>query len=241
MKIYQKTASGMQLLSDGYTKDQVDEMINQIKYKEEITPETATKIVLYSTLEKLVYKNGEEVSDVILSLAITKGTPTITKIALYVNDVLVKDDFEINTDSGVEKFNARYTYEGPITSDTEFVFKVYDTEQLNIARLKVTFVVPSYYGAIDSIDVGTIDVSTTLTEILLEDKAFDWTDITEANKIFCYAYPASMGELSSIVDENNFNMMYFFNKTTTMVGEVEYNLYYASSTASLTNGRLTFS
>ena len=118
MKIYQKTSSGMQLLSDAYTKDQVDDMINQIKYKEEVTPESATKIVLYSTLNSLNYKNGDQVENAIFNLSITKGTHAITKIALYVNGVLVKDDFTIDTNTETAKFNVRYTFEEPITSTT---------------------------------------------------------------------------------------------------------------------------
>ena len=39
---------------------------------------------------------------------------------------------------------------------------------------------------------------------------------------------------------NNFNMTEFFNKDMIVIGEVQYYLYYSSSTASLTNGRLKF-
>ena len=240
MKIYQKTSSGMQLLSESYSKQEVSTMLDEIRYKEEVTPESATKIVLYSTLNSLNYKNGDKVENAIFNLSITKGTHAITKIALYVNGVLVKDDFTIDTNTETTKFNVRYTFEEPITSTTEVVFKVYDTVELNTAKIKITFVTPSYFGAVDAVDIQHISITEELTEVLLNGKEFEWNDITETNKIFCYAYPTALKELSAILDMNNFNMTEFFNKDMIAIGEVQYYLYYSSSTASLTNGRLKF-
>lgn len=207
---------------------------------EPVSPENRNKVTLESTIDKLINKKGETIDSAILSITITKGIPVISKIALYINNVLVKDDFEVNMEEGVSSYNVEYTHSEAITSDTSFEFRVYDSVEINYAKLDVVFVGPSYYGAVESVDTETIDVASTFSEILLKDESFEWTNITESNKIFCYAYPASLGDLSSIRDENSFNMLYFFNKASVMVGDVEYNLYYSSSTASLENGRLIF-
>ena len=221
------------------TKSEITTLIEDVKYRGPVSPESTTKISLDSTIDSSIYKKGESISDAMFSLNITKGIPDITKIELYINNALVKDDFEINTNELENSYSVDYTHAEVINSDMEFEFRVYDTVEINYAKFEVSFVSPSYYGAVESIDDLTTP-ETMLTEILLKDRSFDWKNITETNKLFCYAYPASMGELSSIVDENNFNMTYFFNSTDIVIGDVDYKLYYTSSTASLKSGRLIF-
>ena len=220
-------------------KSEITTLIEDVKYRGPVSPESTTKISLDSTIDSSIYKKGESISDAMFSLNITKGIPDITKIELYINNALVKDDFEINTNELENSYSIDYTHAEAINSDMEFEFRVYDAVEINYAKFKVSFVSPSYYGVVESIDALTTP-ETILTEILLEGKSFDWKNITETNKLFCYVYPASMGELSSIVDENNFNMTYFFNNTDIVIGDVGYKLYYTSSTASLKSGRLIF-
>lgn len=244
-------------MSNIYTKTEVDELIKpnsdsiaeldervqsveSVISKPPVYPEDKTKVSLDTTIDKVVNKKGDSIESAILSLSITKGIPVITKIALYINNVLVKDDFEINLEEDVSTYNVDYTHTEAITTDTTFEFRVYDSIEINYASIDVVFVEPSYFGAVESVDTETIDISATLTETLLKDKSFNWENITESNKIFCYAYPASLGDITSIKDENSFNMLYFFNKASVMIGETSYNLYYSSSTASLENGRLIF-
>lgn len=241
--IYSKTEVDALIKTNTDSITKLDERVQSVESaisEPPVYPENKNKVSLNTTIDKVVNKKGGSIESAILSLSITKGIPVISKIALYVNNVLVKDDFEINLEEVISTYTVDYTHTEAITTDTTFEFRVYDSVEINYASIDVIFVEPSYFGAVESVDTKTIDVPATLTETLLKDKSFNWENITESNKIFCYAYPASLGDITSIKDENSFNMLYFFNKASVMIGETSYNLYYSSSTASLENGRLIF-
>ena len=241
--IYSKTEVDELIKTNTDSITKLDERVQSVESAISEPPvysENKNKVSLDTTIDKVVNQKGDSIESAMLSLSITKGIPVISKIALYVNNVLIKDDFEINLEEGISTYTVDYTHTEAITADTTFEFRVYDSLEINYASIDVIFVEPSYFGAVESVDTETIDVPATLTETLLKDKSFNWENITESNKIFCYAYPASLGDITSIKDENSFNMLYFFNKASVMIGETSYNLYYSSSTASLENGRLIF-
>ena len=60
------------------------------------------------------------------------------------------------------------------------------------------------------------------------------------NKRICYAYPKSLGDLISVKDANNFEVLGSFIKTDLTINGINYVAYVTNSTSSLNNGKLIF-
>ena len=100
----------------------------------------------------------------------------------------------------------------------------------------ITFIQPFYYGASDS---STVADFTGLTKNVTPkgNKTFNFTT---NNQHTVFAYDSSYGNLSSILDQNGFEVMSGWTKSTLTVGGFSYYVYVANSKTTDTNAAFTF-
>ena len=101
------------------------------------------------------------------------------------------------------------------------------------------FVNASYHGIVDTATPDA-DAISALTKTLSKTKGYTWTGITMTNQRMCYAYPASYGTLSKIIDENNFTVTSSFNVADVTINGIAYKAYTTKDTSTLSNGKLIF-
>ncbi len=177
-----------------------------------------------------VYKKGSSISSVTMTATVTKKSNPITAVEFYVGGVLV--DTQIGTTGGT----FTYTHTTAITSDTTFKVIVRDGTSSPEASKSVVFVNPYYYGASSN---ATVTDTTGLSE-LVETKGNKTKAYTLSNEYAVFMYPASYGNLKSILDPNNFENLADFNKSTVTIDSVSYNVYVSKNPITCTNFNYTF-
>ena len=53
-------------------------------------------------------------------------------------------------------------------------------------------------------------------------------------------YPSNLGELTSVKDANNFEVLNSFTKLSSKINKLDYNIYIMTDTATLDDGTLIF-
>lgn len=115
------------------------------------------------------------------------------------------------------------TYDTDITTDKTFTLSASDGENTVSKSISYKFVAPYYIG------VSTTNTLTE-TEIIaltkkLEAKGSKTVDYTTSQSYMVFAYPKSYGAISSIIDQNGFNVTDSFVRSTVTVNSVEYYVY----------------
>ena len=77
-------------------------------------------------------------------------------------------------------------------------------------------------------------------KILQETRAITIDGLAFTNSRMVYMYPSNLGDLTSIKDANNFEVLNSFTKLSSKLNKLTYNIYVMTDTASLTNGTLIF-
>lgn len=165
-------------------------------------------------------KKGTTINGTTLLAAITNlGNVAINKIKFYIGNTLLGEE---NYMDGTTSYT--YSYTDPITIDTTFSAIVeQDKGYTSTKAVKFTFVNPTYVGEVSSLTPTVTEIET-LTEILKENKNGNYT-VTMNDARTCYAYPSSMGNLTSIKDKNNFEYINSYTKSTATINGETYNVY----------------
>lgn len=180
------------------------------------------------------------------------SSPTITVNATLVKKTeaitaakITKGGVSIKEASSNEISAKSFSISGQqITSDTAFSAKVSDSKgEVSGNTINVRFTRKSFYGVI-----GAGDSVTTAGQIealgqnqLTGQKGLTWASYNANNQKVVYAYPKSFGDLTSIKDGNNFEVLSSFAKTEVTRDSVAYNVYTLKDAMSITNGKLVFS
>ena len=175
-----------------------------------------------------------------LSLTISSmGTGTPTTIKFYSGSTL------LDTQSYVSGTNT-YTFTMDAISTTTTVKGVLEytksdgTTTASIEKTATyTFVMASYYGAVTTAPTDKAGIIA-LTKNVKNTKAQTAT-FTLTNQRSCYCYPASFGNLTSIKDGNNFEMLSSYTKTTVEVDSVNYNVYTLTDPVTATGFKQVYS
>lgn len=170
----------------------------------------------------------DEAKDSISSLTInaiaTKKTNNIKKIEYFVNNSLVKTN-EMGVAAGG---TFPYIYNTTIDDDVTIKVVVTDSEGMTATASKtITFIGQSYYGLVDA-ETGepTEALVKTLSKTLKATKKYVYSGITTDWAKICYAYPAELGKLTSIMDKvNNFNYTTSFQLNTKTIDGISYYVY----------------
>ena len=180
-----------------------------------------------------VLKKGQSFDLTITVSGIVKGTSDVAEI------ILIKDGTVLETIPYVTGTNS-YEF-SPITginADCSFQIKVGDTQGKQYSTTKsYSFVDPYYIGATD--DIPTADTVVTLTEIV-EAKSNKTKKVNAADQYVVYAYPASYGSLSSIIDGNGFENLTDYTKISLTINGVAYNCYHTTGKKSMTDFSYTY-
>ena len=151
------------------------------------------------------------------------GTGTPVSIAFYNGSTLLDtQDYVAGTNS------YSYTMESAITSNATVKgvlnYKKSDDTAATVEKTaSYTFVMASYYGAVTTAPTDKAGI-VALTKNVKNTKAQTAT-FNLSNQRSCYCYPASFGNLTSILDSNNFQYIGSYTKTTVAVDGVDYNVY----------------
>lgn len=133
-----------------------------------------------------------------------------------------------------------------VTDTTLYTYgATYDTMTV-VATATVTFVYPVYWGLVLSDDVITAESIQGMSEVIkYKDAPYIASNRTFTNQEDVYAYPSYYGDLTSIKDQNNFEQLSGYTKTTILltVGNnesIQYNVYRKNEPATNINMTLTY-
>ena len=181
----------------------------------------------------------DNISSLTINVIVTKKTNDIKKIEYFVNNSLVKTN-----ETGVAAGGTfPYIYNTTIDDDVTIKVVVTDSEGMTAtASKKITFIGKSYYGLVDA---GTGEPSEAIVKALnkkLKDtKKYVYSGITTDWAKICYAYPAELGKLTSIMDKvNNFNYTTSFQLNTKTIDGISYYVYTLIEPTGADNVELTF-
>lgn len=162
------------------------------------------------------------------------GNVPIESIDFYVGNTKLDTQ---NYIGGIMTYN--YDYSSDITDNLTFVTIINQEGNKTVRKeSKFVFVNPRYIGVVNTL-TPTVDDITALTEDLSENRARDYT-ISMNDARICYAYPSSMGNLTSIKDSNNFEYLNSFTKTNISMNDDTYNIYTLTDPVSITNFKWSF-
>ena len=199
------------------------------------TKPVISSVTLNRTPSGTVYEKGTTVSINSISTAIQKKSEAITKVQFYVNNTM---ENEITT--GVANggtFTYTLTTAISITdtiTNTYVQVKVEDGKSLVTANsLALTFVYPYYHGSIAD---GTV-VNDAVIQGLTKDVSIKGTktyNYNTSNSCMVIAYPASYGNIRTIIDPNGFDITGSFTKSQVAVTANDstsqtYNVYVSSA------------
>ncbi len=199
------------------------------------TKPVISSVTLNRTPSGTVYEKGTTVSINSISTAIQKKSEAITKVQFYVNNTM---ENEITT--GVAN-GGTFTYT-PTTAisitdtitNTYVQVKIEDGKSLVTANsLALTFVYPYYHGSIAD---GTV-VNDAVIQGLTKDvsvKGNKTYNYNTSNSCMVIAYPASYGNIRTIIDPNGFDITGSFTKSQVAVTANDstsqtYNVYVSSA------------
>lgn len=170
-----------------------------------------------------LHEKNTVISTPALTTKITSlGTCTIDTIEF------IKDGSLIDTQNYVSGTNSYTTNSTDITINSTVQTKVYykksdGTTGILTYSATYTFVNKSYFGTTTSVPQAS-DI-TTLSSSLKNTKAFTGTT-NVTNSHIVYAYPKSLGDLSSIKDANNFEYLASYTKKILAINGEDYNVYF---------------
>ena len=182
-----------------------------------------------------VKEKGDTQNVTAIRVNVTKKSSNITKVEIFDGD----SSLGSKTDSVASGGQFDFTVDVDVDTNKGFQAKVTDaagkTTTANTGSF--TFVYPYYYGTVANAAAANESTIKGLTKQI----------VTKGNKTFsfnlnnncaCFAYPASYGDLKSIKDPNNFEVLGTFAKSTVQITGLDgtpqtYNVYVnEASTAS---------
>ena len=176
-----------------------------------------------------------------LSLTISSvGTGTPTAIKFYSGSTLLDTQSYV---SGTNTYTFTLSDAISTTTTVKGVLEYTKSDGTTTASIEKTatyiFVMASYYGAVTTAPTDKAGIIA-LTKNVKNTKAQTAT-FTLTNQRSCYCYPASFGNLTSIKDGNNFEMLSSYTKTTVEVDSVNYNVYTLTDPVTATGFKQVYS
>ena len=198
-------ASGLATKVDNLEKE-LDKLLNP--YTPPVVSLSMERTPTNSILEK-----GTTVNISGLKTSITKKSENITKIAFF------QDDTELNSLTENIANGGTYTcsFDNALQIDSDisnnyFKIKVTDASN-NVVTANtggITFVYPYYFGTIDKDADINNDAFANFTKVIAA-KGNNVHSYTSDNQCMIFAYPKNYGSLSTINDNNGFNLTDSFN------------------------------
>ena len=199
------------------------------------TKPVISSVTLNRTPSGTVYEKGTTVSINSISTAIQKKSEAITKVQFYVNNTMENEITTGVANGGTFTYTPTTAISITDTITNNYVqVKVEDGKSLVTANsLALTFVYPYYHGSIAD---GTV-VNDAVIQGLTKDvsiKGNKTYNYNTSNSCMVIAYPASYGNIRTIIDPNGFDITGSFTKSQVAVTANDstsqtYNVYVSSA------------
>lgn len=183
----------------------------------------------------------ESLASVTLSAKVTKGTSKVKKVEFYAGGTVVN-----TVTTGVEEggtFSYKYTPDTPIKKDTVFKAVVTDVEDGSASVSKtVVFIGKSYYGTVgeEVITPTEADIKGLQNTTLKNSKKFVYQHIKVDYGKVLYAYPASLGKVTKIVDADGRDYTNSYTQSEVTVDGIKYYAYLLTDAMGTDDGYQSF-
>lgn len=178
------------------------------------------------------------IGDSVTDPTITATLANLSNVTVDLDEIQFKvDGTLVNTQPFAEGQNTySYQYSVTISSNTTFSVSVKYDNTLTVSKsTSITFVNPSYYGFSNSLNPSEADIKS-MASILKANKGYTWKNITMLDSRFCYAYPKTFGNLTSIKDKNNFEYINSYTLQVISVNSEDYNVYVLTEPVTISDG-----
>lgn len=152
----------------------------------------------------------------------TTQTITVSWVIKEGSNIVIPASITIN-DEAVTNTHTSKHFTNVITNTTYTVKAVKDGITVT-GSTSVTFVNPSYFGAVAADFTPTEDTIKALTKSIKNNKNYTG-NVSLNNQKTCYAYPKSFGVLTAIKDANNFEYLSSYTRTEFTVWDETYYVY----------------
>lgn len=176
---------------------------------------TAPGITLTSAGSTTIREKGVGTSAGTLTAVYTKKTNPIANVEFFVGATSINTVSAPSASGGT----ATYDYANSFSDTTTFYAKVTDESSssggpsTSTASVTYTFVYPYYFGA-GSSGLSAAAIAALTKSVIISTATLAKTFTAAAGQVLYFAYPASYGALSSILDANNFETIGDWTRTT---------------------------
>jgi hypothetical protein len=161
----------------------------------------APTISLSCSPAQTVREKGDPVAAVTMSATTVKNTNDILAVRHYRNGVLVDTEAAPAAAGGLETF----VESTPFSDNMSFYSRVDDDTTTDIQSNTVSYVfVYPYYSDAGAVGLSAANVALLTKDIRVSTASLNKTFTTLNGEVYFFAYPASYGALTSILDENGF-------------------------------------
>lgn len=205
----------------------VKEVVKKILY-----PYAPPKITMSTIPNVSIQEKGTAINEITITANITKQSYPIMRVRFFIGTKMVHELTTGVADGGTFTFKSTER----ISADTVIKVEAYDDNETAAAQKSIVYVNRAYYGVVPAgtvLDVPTI--KGLANNELKTSKALRWQKITGVNCHIVYAYPASQGDISSIIDGMNLQCITSYTKTREMINGEIYNVYKLTDPASITD------
>lgn len=195
-------------------------------------------LVTFTASNSGVHEIGTSVGSSFLKLVISN----LNDVTVPINTIEFKKNGTVidtqNFVAGIDTYS--FTVSDPITENTTFSATLtYDTSKTLDKTQQFKFVKASYAGSVNTL-TPTADDIVALGKVVKDTKSYIWNNITLNDARYCYAYPNSFGDLTSIKDANNFEYLGSYTKTTMMIDSTLYNIYVLTDPVTITGAKQVY-
>lgn len=188
-------------------------------------------IASFSGSSNTLREKGDAVASIVLSTNVTKRSNNIARIRFLQGVTVIADENPpVVIGSGI----TTATYSTPFSDNITFTTEVTDATggggpTMVTANTSYSFVYPYYYGA-DVPGLTPAQVAALTKSIINSSANVNRVFNTANGDVYYFAYPASYGNLTSILDENGFETFSSWTKTVANITgldatAVSYNIY----------------
>lgn len=180
------------------------------------------------------------ITSVTLTAVVKKNTKDVVNVKFYIDDSVVQT-ITVNVKNG-GTFTYQYKPTLPIKKSIKFSASTADDQSTVTSNVNVVFIGKSYYGTVGpDISQPTEAQVKALNNTLKNSKAYTYSGITMTYGKVVYAYPASLGNLTKIMDNvNNVNYTDSFARTQITIDGINYNVYTQIDPSAATDVKIDF-
>lgn len=216
----------------------VNEVLNMILYPW-VAPTVSAQIKAPSNGGVKEFGDVQHVTSI--GVTVTKKSSNITKVEIFDGSESLGSKTDGVTNGGTFDF----TVDKQVSTNKNYTAKVTDAaEKITMATTGTfTFVYPYYWGVLDAgAAVNEATVKSLAKQVVT--KGNKSNKFTAVNQKICFAYPKSYGALTSIKDQNNFDVTGTFNRTEVTITGLDKTpqtyYVYTNSPSTVTNFGMNF-